>query len=387
MGKKNLEDVTSYVDIIKSIQETILANIVLIGQIPAPTFHESQRADFFMERLAGAQIDECTVDDFQNPIGIIRGTSRQKPPIFMVAHLDTFIDKEVDHNFTIKKNAVFGPGVIDNSTGVGVLISMPEIFRKLELEFESDIILAGVIHSLGKGNLKGIRQLLDNWEMPIRGAVCIEGGELGRLNYYSEGIKRCDIDCDIYSSAKWEQRFKPNAILILNEVINNVLKLRLPQRPRARIIIGKISGGFKHGIIAYDAKLGLEIQSDSDKMVDEIYRDINDIVDGLKHEYQVDLNMKTISGTNASTLKYNHPLVKTCVKIMKKLDLKPVGEPSGSELSIFLSKKIPAITLGLAHGENYHLNNAKIEIDSLFKGIAQVVGVIKAIDSGVCDEK
>ncbi|MBW2219392.1 MAG: M28 family peptidase, partial [Deltaproteobacteria bacterium] len=197
MGNKNLENITSYVDIIKSIQETILANIVLVGQIPAPTFHESQRASFFMERLAEAQIDECTVDDFQNPIGIIRGTSRQKPPIFVVAHLDTFIDKEVDHNFTIKKNAVFGPGALDNSAGVGVLISMPEILRRLGVEFESDIILAGVIHSLGKGNLKGIRQLLDNWKMPIRGAVCIEGGELGRLNYYSEGIKRCDIDCDI----------------------------------------------------------------------------------------------------------------------------------------------------------------------------------------------
>lgn len=388
MGKNFLEDVTSYIDIIKSIQETILANIVLVGQIPAPTFQESQRAKMFMERLAEAQVDECTVDDFQNPIGIIRGTSRQKPPIFMVAHLDTFIDKEVDHNFTIKKNAVYGPGALDNSAGVGVLISMPEILRSLKLEFESDIILAGVIHSLGKGNLKGIRQLLDNWETPIRGAVCVEGGELGRLNYYSEGIRRCDINCDISTAIGGrEQRFKPNAILILNEVINRVLRLRLPQRPRARVIIGKIFGGFKHGIIAYDARLGLEIQSDSDNMVNEIYRDINDIVDGLRHEYQVDMTMKTISSTNASTLKYNHPLVKACVKIMKKLDLKPISEPSGSELSIFLSKKIPAITLGLTHGENYHLNNAKIEINSLFKGIAQVVGVIKAIDSGVCDEK
>jgi di/tripeptidase len=122
-------------------------------------------------------------------------------------------------------------------------------------------------------------------------------------------------------------------------------------------------------------------------MVNEIYRDINDIVDGLKHEYQVNMTVKTISSTNASTLEFNHPLVKACVAIMKKLDLNPISEPSGSELSILLSKKIPAVTLGLTHGENYHLNNAKIEINSLFKGIAQIVGVIQAIDSGVCDEK
>ena len=72
---------------------------------------------------------------------------------------------------------------------------------------------------------------------------------------------------------------------------------------------------------------------------------------------------------------------------MKGLDLKPVSEPSGSELSIFLSRKIPAVTLGVTHGENYHLVDAKIEIEPMFKGLAQIVGVIKAIDSGVCDEK
>jgi di/tripeptidase len=71
---------------------------------------------------------------------------------------------------------------------------------------------------------------------------------------------------------------------------------------------------------------------------------------------------------------------------MKKLDLTPVSEPSESELSIFLSRKIPAVTLGITRGENYHQKNARVEIEPMFKGIAQVVGVIKAIDNGVCDE-
>ena len=332
-------------------------------------------------------MDECTRDEYQNPIGIIHGTSEHKPPIFLVSHLDTFIDKDIDHNFTIKKNTISGPGVLDNSTGVGVLASLPEIFKALDLTFESNIVLAGVIHSLGKGNLQGIRHLLESWESPIRGAVCIEGGELGRLNYYSDGTKRCEIECIISTTEGWEHKFKPNAILVLNDVINKILTLRLPQRPRARVIIGKISGGFKHGIIAYNSALGFEIQSDSDEMVTSIYNKIADIVDGLSHEYQVDIHLRTISSVNASTLRYDHPLVKSSVAIMKKLGLKPVSEASGSELSIFLSRKIPAVTLGVTHGENYHLSDTRVEIEPMFKGIAQVLGVIKAIDSGVCDEE
>jgi len=381
-----LDKLPSFVDAIKSIKETIIANIVFIGQVPSPTFKEKRRTTVFMDRLAESGVDECSTDGYRNPIGIIRGTSETKPPIFVVAHLDTPFDADIDHNFTIKENSIQGTGLLDNSVGVGVLASLPEIFRKLNLRFESDIVLAGVIQSMGSGNLRGIRHLLKTWDTPIRGAVCIEGVDLGRISYYSYGMIRSEIDCNIPAAKEWEHRFKQNAILILNEVINQILKLRLPQRPRSRVIFGKISGGFKHGIIACDAKLGFEIQSDSDKMVKTIHNDIKDIVNGIGHESGVGLKIKTISNLRASKLEYNHPLVKNAMAIMEKLGLKPVSEPSESELSIFLSKNIPALTLGITNGENYHQENAGMEIEAMFKGIAQLIGVIMAIDSGVCDE-
>lgn len=381
-----LDQLPFIVNTIKSMKEMIIANIVLIGQIPAPTFKEKRRAEVFMDRLAGFQVDECTTDGYRNPIGIIRGTSGTKPPIFLVAHLDTHFGLETDHYFTVKENTLTGAGILDNSAGIGVLVSLPEILRKLNLHFESDIVLAGVIQSLGKGNLRGLRHLLKTWDGPIRGAVAVEGGELGRLNYYAEGMMRCEVDCNISSANGTEHKFKPNAILVLNEVINQILELRLPQRPRSRVIIGKISGGFKHGVIAYEGSLGFEIQSDTDNMVKSIFSDINDIVNGISHEYEVELKLKTISNIHASKQKYNHPLVKSAVEIMKILGVEPMSEASESELSIFLSNKIPAVTLGITHGDNYHLENAIMEIEPMFKGIAQIIGVIKAIDSGVCDE-
>jgi tripeptide aminopeptidase len=384
--EKYLDKLPSFVEAIKSMKETIIANIVFIGQIPAPTFNEKRRSNFFMERLAEFQVDECTTDGYRNPIGIIRGTSSSKPPIFVVSHIDTVFEKDVDHNYTVKKKTIKGAGILDNSLSIGVLASLPEIFRKLDLRFESDIVLAGVIQSLGRGNLRGIRHLLKAWNTPIRGAICLEGIELGRLNYYSEGMVRCEVECDISSTPGPFQKFKSNAILILNEVINQILELRLPQRPRCRVIIGKISGGFKHGTIAYKSKLGFEIQSDSDKMVKSIYNDINDIIDDISHQYAVDLKLKTISNLNAASLKYNHPLVKTTGAIIESLGLKPISAPSESELSIFLAHKIPAVTLGITLGENIHLENSMMEIEPMYKGIAQIVGAIMAIDKGVCDE-
>ena len=383
--ERMLENLPALVDQIKAVKETIIANIVLIGQIPSPTFQEKRRTQFFMERLAEAQVDECSTDGYRNPIGIIKGKSSDKPPIFLVAHLDTLFAQDVDHNYTVKKRTISGPGIIDNSVGVAVLASMPEILRRLDLTFESDIVLAGVIQSIGRGNLRGMRHLLKTWPSPIRGAVCIEGSELGRLNYYSLGMRRCEVSCNIQQPYGRVHRFRPNAILILNDFINQVLRLRLPQRPRSRVIIGKISGGLSHGEIAVDSTIGFEIQSDSDKMVKEIYNKIKDMINGISNEHEVELDLKTISNLNAAKLRFDHPLVKSADAVMKKLGLTPVSEPSETELSIFLAHRIPAVTLGITKGEDYHQENARIRIEPMFTGIAQVIGVLMAIDSGVCD--
>jgi len=382
-----LKNLPVFVEQLSAIRETIIANILLIGQIPAPTFEEASRAEIFLERLSEAQTDICATDDYNNPIGIIKGRSGGKsPPIFVVSHLDTTVSGDVDHNYIIRKNSIMGPGILDNSASVGILASLPFICQALDLSFESDIVLAGVTQSIGRGNLQGIRHLLKNWEGPIRGAVIMESEKLGRLNYYSEGIIRGEIDCQIPTTGNWTNRYKPNAILILNEVINEILAMSLPQRPQSRAIIGKIEGGFKHGEIAYDAHLGFELQSDSDAMVQKMYHEIKDIVDGISHEHNVALTLNIISTLNAATLKYRHPLVKSAVSIMKRLDVTPVSASSESELSIFLANKIPALTVGLTHGKDIHLGHASMKIEPLFTGIAQVMGIIMAIDQGVCDE-
>lgn len=380
-----LEKLPGFVDQIKAIQEVILTNIVLIGQIPAPTFEEGKRAEFFLDRLSEFQVDECSSDEYHNPIGIIRGTANDSPPIFVVAHLDTFFKKDIAFHYTVKDKYLSGPGLLDNSVGVGVLVSLPEIFRALNLKFKSDIVLAGVVQSIGKGNLRGMRSLLKTWTGPIRGGVCIEGFELGRLNYFSDGMIRCEIECVVDSIDSAKETQPPNAILILNEVINQTLQLRLPQRPRTKIIIGKISGGTNHGKIAPRAKIGFEVRSDSDAMLKSVFGDIKDIVDGIDHEHDVRLKLETISNLRATKLGFNHPLVKSAARVIEKLGLHPFSQPTESELSIFLSNGIPAVTLGVSRGENMLMENATMEINPMFKGIVQIIGVIMAIDSGVCD--
>ncbi len=380
-----LDVLPSFVDQIRKIREIIISNIVLIGQISAPTFYERRRAEALVERLADFQADECTIDDFGNPIGVIRGTSTERQSIFVVAHLDTFSDVETDQNYEVTDKTISGMGVSDNSAAVGVLASLPAVFNRLGVAFESDIVLVAPTQSLARGNLRGIRRLLQTWPTPIRGAICLESVELGRLNYHSDGMIRGEISCSIASERQWGRHHQPNAIIVINEVINAILGLRLPQKPRTQIVIGKIAGGFNHGNIAYDADIGFEIRSDADEIVKALYSDMRDIVDGINKAFAVDLKLNRISNLNATRLPYNHPLVKCASRILNRLGVEAVSEPSETALSIFLQRNIPAITLGLTHGDNYHQDGAMIEIEPIYKGISQIPALIMAMDSGVCD--
>jgi len=385
-----LKKLPFFVDQLKAIKETVISSIVLIGQTPGPTFGEEARADQFLDRLSCEGIDEAGKDGMKNAIGIIKGKNgASSDPILLCAHLDTlFSDDDVDHDYIVRKNSITGPGVLDNTVSIGILATLPTILRHLGIHLSSDIVLAGATQSLGRGNLRGIRHLLNTWNRPIRSGIIMEGEKLGHFSYYSEGIIRGEISCDISPKGTFfTPKYKPNAILILNEVINELLGLSLPQRPRCRIIIGTLSGGHKHGDIAVSARLGFEIQSDSDEMVKDVYEKIEDIVEGVGHEHSVALKIETITVQSAASLKYGHPLVKCGVAIMRGLGVKPVSGSSESELSVFLSRNIPAIAMGMTTGKNAHLENATMRINPMFIGIAQIIGLLLAIDKGLCDEQ
>ncbi len=394
--QKPSKDLKTIYEVLKPLKEIIITNIVLIGQIPPITVPETEdtvermetnlRAKVFLQRLAEIGIDECTYDSEGNPIGIIKGSGGGKPPILIAAHMDTAFPFDEEVNYTIGENIIRGPGVIDNSLSVGILLSLPEIFHKLQIQFDSDVMLVGFPETLGRNNLKSVRGFLDNWKRPLRGALILEGGEIGRLNYYSDSMIKLEIACHIPATSAWETRYEKNAILIINDVINRILEIHLPQRPKTEIIFGTISGGLKYGDHALDAALGLQIVSGNNDSVNAIYDQIQDIVDSISYENQIILRLDRISHAKAAKLGYSHPLVKSAISVMEELGIRPRIGSDESELSSFLSRSIPALTIGITHGENYHTEEAEVEIEPMFKGIAQVLGLMQAIDKGVCDD-
>lgn len=71
-----------------SLRETLLANLVMLGEIPAPTFGEKARVDFLLQRFSEYGMTNTSSDECGSGFGMISGKNRDRN-ILLLAHADT----------------------------------------------------------------------------------------------------------------------------------------------------------------------------------------------------------------------------------------------------------------------------------------------------------
>lgn len=383
----NLKELKNYLpDLekkLKKYKEVLLANLVMVGEIPSPTFGEEEKVKFLLQRFDEAGLTETSIDDCGNGVGVLAGKNSDDS-ILLNAHIDTIFSSKVDHTMQFKSDSITGPGVADNSLGVAVLATLPYILEDLDIRFDKNLIFLGGVKSLGRGNLEGIKFFLNNSTFSISEAICVEGIQLGRLSYSSIGMLRGEITCRVPDSYDWSRFGDASAILTLNEVINKINDMRLPRRPRTSIVMGSIKGGTSFNTIAKDATLGFEVRSESQEVVENAGKTIDDIVMEVSSKTGDQIELDIFAMRSPGGIAYAHPLSKCARTVMKSLQVEPRIAPSLSELSALIDQEIPALTLGLTRGEQTFKTNETIEIEPIFKGIAQLIGTLIAVDGGHC---
>ncbi|MBU0927091.1 MAG: hypothetical protein KKA67_05040 [Spirochaetes bacterium] len=381
-------------DSLSSLKELLIGNAIMLGEVPsyAGTWQSddemssvdySVRARFFADRMAELGVDECTTDPLGNPIGIIKGSDPARPPILVCAELDSLFNPPGDIHYSISGDTIVGPGLMDNALGAAAVMSLPDILRREGLSFKSNVLLAGISNTMRESkNLVLVDRFLDCLSVKPCAALIIKGGELGRLNYYSEAVVRADIVCERRPGARTTP---PNMIIVANEIIDRLLTIALPQKPETTVTVGMIRGGYKYGSPATTARIGIELRSTSNEALSELSEKVSSILDLLRYERRVDIEYDVAAELGAESLGWSHPLTKAAVAVLGELGLEPSVYPSVSELFYYLKRGIPAITVGVANGNEYHQESASASLSSLYTGLAQIVGIMLAADEEACD--
>jgi len=383
--KDILAELPRFRDAAKALSQTILANLVMLGEIPAPTFGEERRIHLLQQRFSECGLQNSSTDEVCNGLGVLPGVEGEQN-ILVVAHADTVFPDRIDHNITLQSNRATGPAVGDNSLGLAVLASLPTLLEHLGIRLNCSLILMGGARSLGRGNLEGLRFFLANNELPLKAGLSVEGVQLGRISFSSIGMVRGEITCKVTEEYDWSQFGDASAILALNEVINKIVRIRLPRKPRSNIFLGSVSGGTSFNQMATQAVLRFEIRSESGEMVRDACRQMEEIVAEVSSQLGAEVKLDIFARRRPGGIGFRHPLSQQARRIQKKLRIAPKAGPSTSELSALIGQKIPGITLGVTHGEHLNEENESVLIEPMFTGIAQIIGILLAIDGGFCDE-
>ncbi len=370
-------------------KELIMGNIILLGEVPsyAGTWQSDDetasadynvRARFFADRLAELGIDECTTDPLGNPVGLIKGSEPGRPPILVVAELDSLFNPTGDIHYELRDGKILGPGLMDNALGGASALSLPDMLKRQGIALKSNLIVAGVSNTMRDAkNLALLDRFVDNLEAKPRAALIVKGGELGRLNYFSDAVIRADIVCERRDDEKGAME---DMVVVATHIVDQLLAIRIPTRPHTSLTVGMLKAGFKYGDPAAQARIGIELRSVSNDVVKDISAQIRDIMDLVRYELRVDVIYDVAVELGAANLGWDHALTRSAVKVMRALGLEPDVYPSVSELYYFLKRGIPALTIGIAHGSDYHQDTAHATVDSIFKGMAQLIGLVVAID-------
>ncbi len=367
------------------LRERLLANLVMIAQIPAPGGDESDRVRFMLDRMVELGVGDAAVDEVGNAVGRLHG-KRGERNILLVSHLDTVYPASLDHNVTVESDRVIGPGVGDNALGAAIVSMMPAVLEHLGVELDSNLILLGSTASLGRGNHAGIRFFLDHLRAKVNCGICVEGMQLGRVNYFSIGTARGDVTCHVRPEHS-QSYGTESALVVLNHIINRILAIATPNRPYTLIRMGKVRAGVAYDVEPDHAELGLEIVSHGDDMIEQIQRQIEDIVAEMSARHAVDAHLDVFFKTRAGGIPFSHPIVKSVIHVMQSLGIEPDQGHSPSELSELIARDIPAVTLGISRGVRSRKKSPDhVLIDPILTGVAQLVGVIMAIDEGTFEE-
>lgn len=374
---------------IEALSGSLLTNLSMVAEIPAPTFHESARAHFFCDRLSEVGYQNCHIDAQGNvaallPTSADDDVADSAPTLLLVAHLDTPAAAEADHTVELSPELARGVAVADNALGLAALASLPTVLDELGIQPHGQIVALGSTGGLGEADNRGLRFFLEHTDVAIDFGICIEGVQLERLSHTSVGMIRGTISCRVPVDEPQAAFSSGGAIPPLSEVIDAILALPTPARPKTSVVLSQIKGGNTTIWPAPAATLHFVVRSESGRQVTTLLRRINEIVAEVDATAEASVELTIVARRQPGGLPFDHPLIARTRRIMRRLELQPQLIPSTSELAAFISAGVPAITLGLSRGHDVGTDSERVSIDDIYTGVAQVAAVIEAIEAGYC---
>ncbi len=353
---------------------------ITIQQIPAPTFHEADRAGFVRSLFAQEELQDVEIDSIGNVYARFgrnsqpSGGAREKP-VVVSAHLDTVFPYTVDLSIRREPDRILGPAIGDNSMGVAGLFGLVWTLKEHSLSLPGDLWLVANVCEEGLGNLRGMKALVDRFGPRPLAYIVLEGMALGQIYQRGLGVQRYRLTVKTAGGHSWIDYGQPSAIHELAALSTHIIALKLARQPRTTLNVGIISGGSSVNTIAAEAMLELDLRSESSAALEDVVEHMEQIVCSARKP-GVAIELEPIGQRPSGELPADHQLVRLAQDSLRIVGIEPHLNIGSTDANLPLSLGLPSITVGLTTGGRAHTVHEFINIAPLEKGVEQVVKLV-----------
>ena len=355
-------------------QDTLVKLLDTLCRIPSPSNHEELRAEFICKWYEEQGCKGAYVDSALNVIYPYHCESGENLVVFS-AHSDTVFPDMEPFDVIYDGDIMRCPGVGDNTSNLAIMMLLASWITNHGLVPKQGNLFVESSGEEGLGNLKGVRQVMKDYEGKIAELVALDGSYDGIVNG-AVGSLRYKVGVHTEGGHSYGCFGNQNAIQTLSSMINTLYTYKVPKPGKSTYNVGSISGGTSINTIAQYAEMLFEYRSDVRESLASMNEFFLSVIETYRHMDNVQVDL-TLLGERPCTGDVDQEkqvaLQNKALDIIENYTGKRVGMESGStDCNIPLSVGVPAICFGGHMGVGAHTREEHLNVKDLHMGMTIV---------------
>jgi tripeptide aminopeptidase len=345
-----------------SINEQHLA----LCRVPAPTFLEQKRAEWFVARFAAAGWD-ASIDRGGNVTAFPAPDRPGQPLVAVTAHLDTVLSPRAPEDITVAADGTIrGAGVSDNGAGLAALLALARVLKAYPVFGEINsadspvgLVLVANVGEEGEGNLGGMRFLCRQSPLAsrIQAYLVLDGPTTDHITWQALASRRFEVTFTGSGGHSWSDHGIGNPIHAMSRAVALFADSRAGVNdlvaPRSSFNFGVVEGGTSVTSIPTSARAKVDLRSESaDRMVEMAALLTTSVERALEVENQraagskVSARIREIGSRPGGQLAGDAPILAAIREVDQFLGIRAQLDCASTDANIPLSTGLQALSIG-----------------------------------------
>ena len=349
-------------------QEEFLSLLEELCRIPAPSGQEDARASYIQNWILQKCSLNAVIDEAKNVLVPINCQDSRAITLLM-AHTDTVFPDTTPMPVLRTNTRITSPGVGDDTACVAMLMLLLKYRKQDFYDSQKSFLFAFNSCEEGLGNLKGCRQIMNDYEKRIAQVISFDGGVAGICNH-AVGSLRYQVSLHTKGGHSYNDFGNENAIHAMSRLIAALYELEVPSTGRNTYNVGTINGGTSVNTIAQSCCCLFEYRSDLRENLAEMDAFFHSTLDAFSQSHpRIRLEWELV-GKRPCTGDVNpnaqQALTNLALDSITRIGGSvPVVSSGSTDCNIPLSLGIPAICFGGLMGDGVHTREEYVSIPSL----------------------